>query len=174
MPVHRTGPPDTLAVGSLSMELSRNLKIESVARLQPTPPWTADADGPVAAAIATMREHRVGCLLVTRDGKLVGIFTERDLLTRVLAKAVPLTAPLRDCMTADPVTVGPREPVRAAVQKMQTGGYRHLPVVDEDNRPVGILSAKRIVRYLVEHFPAVVYCQPPDPHNNYPSKPEGA
>ncbi len=156
------------------MELSRNLKIESVARLWPTPPRQVDADRPVADAVAALREHRVGCLLVTHEGRLVGIFTERDLLTRVLALGLPMATPLRECMTANPVTVTRQEPVRAAVLKMQDGGYRHLPVIDEDNRPVGILSAKKIIRYLCEHFPAVVYCQPPDPHNNYPDSPEGA
>jgi predicted transcriptional regulator len=57
---------------------------------------------------------------------------------------------------------------------MQAGGYRHLPVVDENRRPVGMLSAKRIVSYLVEHFPATVFNLPPDPDNNHPSEPEGA
>ncbi len=156
------------------MELSRNLKIDSVARLRPAPPRQVDADGPVADAVEVMRRERVGCLLVTHGGKLVGIFTERDLLNRVLAHGLPLAIPLRECMTADPVTVGLRDPVRAAVLKMQDGGYRHLPVVDEDGRPVGVLSAKKIIRYLVEHFPAVVYCQPPDPRNNYPATPDGA
>ena len=51
--------------------------------------------------------------------------------------------------------------MRAALSKMQRGGYRHLPVVDERGRPVGILSAKHIIRYIVEHFPAVVYNHPP-------------
>ena len=156
------------------MELSRNLKIDSVARLQPTPPRLVEADRPVADAVGAMRENRVGCLLVTHQGKLVGIFTERDLLTRVLAHGLPLSTPLRECMTANPVTVGLRDPVRAVIQKMQDGGYRHLPVVDGGNRPVGMVSAKRVVQYLVEHFPAVVFNQPPDPHHNYPADAEGA
>lgn len=156
------------------MELSRNLKIESVARLQPTPPRQVGAEAPVAAAVEQMRAERVGCILVTHAGRLVGIFTERDLLMRVLAAELPLSTPLRECMTAQPVTVGPQEPVRAAIQKMQSGGYRHLPVVDGNGRPLGILSAKRIVRYLVEHFPALVYCQPPDSLDPIPSQAEGA
>jgi CBS domain-containing protein len=154
------------------MELSRNLKIDSVSRLGPTPPREVEADRAVAGAVAVMREHRVGCLLVTAGGKLVGIFTERDLLTRVLAAGLPLSTPLRECMTPNPVTVGPKDSVRVAIQKMQDGAYRHLPVVDETNRPVGVLSAKRVVRYLVEHFPALIYTQPPDPTNS-PAEPEG-
>ncbi len=146
------------------MELSRNLTVDSVGRLGPTPARQVDAGRPVADAVEVLRREQVGCLLVTHGGKVVGIFTERDLLTRVLAAGLPLNTPLRECMTARPVMVSPHESVKAAVQKMQDGGYRHLPVVDEESRPVGILSAKRIVQYIVEYFPAVVYTQaPPGP-----------
>jgi CBS domain-containing protein len=155
------------------MELARNLRIDSVSRLHPTPPREIAADRPVAEAVGQLRRERVGCLLVVRDGKLVGIFTERDLLARVLAAGKPLTAAVGDVMTADPVTVGPKDPIRVAVKRMQAGGYRHLPVVDEENRPVGVLSAKRVVHYLVEHFPHTVYNQPPDP-NQVPGEAEGA
>lgn len=156
------------------MELSRNLRVDSVSRLGPTAPHQLDVNCPVSAAVELMREQRVGCLLVTRKGIVVGIFTERDLLTRILAQSRPLATKLHECMTPDPVTVSPKDPVRTAVKRMQEGAYRHLPVVDEANRPVGILSAKRIVFYLVEHFPGTVYNQPPDPQNNNPSTPEGA
>ena len=67
----------------------------------------------------------------------------------------------------------PRDSVRAAVRRMKSGGHRHLPIVDDDHRPVGVVSAKRIVRYRVEHDPAAVYCQPPDP-TAHPAEAEGA
>jgi signal-transduction protein with cAMP-binding, CBS, and nucleotidyltransferase domain len=156
------------------MELSRNLRVESVSRLWPATARLVGADRPVADAVAAMKEYRAGCILVTHGGRLVGIFTERDLLTRLLATGLTLSTPLRECMTPRPVTVGLREPVRTAIQKMQDGAYRHLPVVDEENRPVGVLSAKRIVRYLVEHFPSLVYNHPPDPTNHIPRMAEGA
>ena len=155
------------------MELLRNLRTDTVARLQPTPPWAVEADGPVADAVRLMRWKKTSCLLVTRAGRLVGIFTERDLLTRVLAPGRSLDTPMAACLTPDPVTVHPRDPVRVAIRRMEKGGYRHLPVVDDANRPVGILSARRVVHYLVEHFPALVYNQPPDP-NRYPDAADGA
>ncbi len=155
------------------MELSRNLKVDSVSRLNPTPPREIESHRPVSDAIEAMRRDGVGCLLVTQDGRLVGIFTERDLLTRVLATGKILTVPVQDVMTRDPVTVQPKDSIRTAVKRMQNGGYRHLPVVDDRDRPSGILSAKRIVRYLVEHFPETVYNQPPNP-NTAPDSPEGA
>jgi CBS domain-containing protein len=154
------------------MELSRNLKVDSVSRLDPTEPRTIDADATAADAVAAMREWSVGCLLVTEHGRLVGIFTERDLLTRVLAPGRALDTSIRLCMTADPVTVAPKDSVRTVVKRMQKGGYRHLPVVDEAGRPVGVLSARRVVHYLVEHFPGLVFNLPPDP-NRYPETPEG-
>jgi len=120
-----------------------------------------------------MRQERVGCILVCENTKLVGIFTERDLLLRVLAPAVPLTSPVRLVMTPDPVTVQPMDSIRTAIQRMESGAYRHLPVIDDTHRPVGILSIKRIVHYLVEHFPSTVYNLPPDPEV-VPHEREGA
>ncbi|MCE9563533.1 MAG: CBS domain-containing protein [Planctomycetes bacterium] len=156
------------------MELSRNIRADSVSRLDPTSPLGIDASASVEEAVATMRTGKVGCLLVTDRGRVVGIFTERDLLTRVLAAQRPLDlTTMRAVMTSNPVTVGPKDPVRTAIKRMQRGGYRHLPVVDEVGRPVGILSARRVVHYIVEHFPALVFTLPPD-GNQYPENAEGA
>jgi CBS domain-containing protein len=71
------------------------------------------------------------------------------------------------------VVVQPLDSIGAAVRRMEECGYRHLPVVDETGRPVGILSVRRIIHYLVEHFPATVYNLPPDP-NSVPTTPDGA
>ncbi len=171
-PTPRRRPP-AASLGLYPMELSRNLKVDSVSRLDPSPPRAIDAAGTAGDAVEAMREGSVGCLLITERGLVVGIFTERDLLTRVLAPGKPLDTPIRQCMTANPVTVSPKDSVRTAVKRMQKGGYRHLPVVDEAGRPVGILSARRVVHYLVEHFPALVFNLPPEP-NRYPETPEGA
>lgn len=160
-------------LGLYPMELSRNLRVDSVARLDPSPPRSVDADETVAGAVGEMRIRNVGCLLVTAFGRVVGIFTERDLLTRVLAPGHRLDTPVRAFMTAPAVTVAPKDPVRTAVKRMQKGGYRHLPVVDEGGRPVGILSARRVVHYLVEHFPGLVFNLPPEP-DRYPETAEGA
>ncbi len=84
-------------------------------------------------------------------------------MRRVLAAGKPLTSPISEFMTPDPECVHSKEPVAAAVRRMEEGSYRHLPVVDEAGRPTGVLSVKRIVHYLVEHFPATVYNLPPDP-----------
>jgi CBS domain-containing protein len=155
------------------MELARNLKTDSVSRLQPTEARIVTSSQTVNDAVALMRLHRTGCVLVCEGQKIVGIFTERDLLRRILALNLSLSTPLASCMTPNPVTVQPKESVSVALQRMEEGGYRHLPVIDEAGRPVGVLSVKRIVHYLVEHFPATVYNLPPDP-NVVPQSAEGA
>ena len=145
------------------MDLAKNLKIDSVSRLHPTAPHQVSTNQSVADAVQLMRQEHVGSLLVCAGGRLAGIFTERDLIQRVLAPGKPLTTPVSECMTLNPVVVHPKEPIAAALRRMEEGGYRHLPVVDEAGRPVGVLSVKRIVHYLVEHFPTTVYNLPPDP-----------
>jgi|SRR5580700_5873105 CBS domain-containing protein len=155
------------------MDLARNLRIDSVSRLFPTPPHQIAPERPVSEAIDLMRQKKVGCVVACKDGKLVGILTERDLMRRVIAIGRPLTTPIAECMTPDPVTVSSKESIRSAIDCMEKGSYRHLPVLDEKQRLVGILSIKRIVHYLVEHFPGTVYCQPPDPRA-VPPKREGA
>jgi CBS domain-containing protein len=170
----RPGAPSPLPPLSLyPVELSRNLRVESVSRLDPTPPFAVEDMAPVSAAVELMRREKVGCVLVTRAGKLVGLFTDRDLLTRVLAAGLPLSAPMAECLTPNPVCVHPKDPVQTALKKMEKGGYRHLPVIDDGHHPVGVLSVRRVMHYLVEHFPALVYNHPPDPHR-HPDAPEGA
>jgi CBS domain-containing protein len=155
------------------MDLARNLKIDSVSRLHPAAVRQVTPRQTVAEAVAIMRDENIGCVVVCEGERLVGIFTERDLMRRVLAPGKPLTVPVAECMTPDPVVVHAKEPVGAAVRHMEEGGYRHLPVVDQLGRPGGMLSVKRIIHYLVEHFPTTVYNLPPDP-GAVPNEPEGA
>ena len=127
------------------MELARNLKVDSVSRLRPTPAYCLRPDQTVAEAVALMKQHRVGCVLICSEDELVGIFTERDLLRRVLAPGMPLGVPVGACMTGDPVVVSPKDSVTGAIRHMEEGGYRHLPVV-ESGRPVGVISVRDVIR----------------------------
>jgi CBS domain-containing protein len=111
--------------------------------------------------------------LVCAGGRVVGLFTERDLMQRVLAPGRDLDLPVSAVMSPEPVAVNLKDSVAAAVRRMEEGGYRHLPVIDGAGRPGGVLSVKRIVHYLAEHFPAVIYNQPPYP-GVVPKEREGA
>jgi CBS domain-containing protein len=107
-------------------------------------------------------------------GTLIGIFTERDFLARVVAAGRGTDGPVGDVMTPTPVTVSDHDSIGRAVEVMQAGGYRHLPVIGEGSgRPIGVLSVADVVHYLVEYFPSNVYNLPPTPDQNQPAR-EGA
>lgn len=101
----------------------------------------AEADTVLQAA-QLMRERKVGAILVVRTGKLVGIFTERDALNRVVAaQRDPATTTLAEVMTPDPLTITPDKPFRNALHLMFENAYRHLPVVEGD-QVFGVVSAR--------------------------------
>jgi CBS domain-containing protein len=145
------------------MDLAKTLKIDSVSRLTLPAPLCVRPAQTVADAVQRMRQARVGCVLVCEGERMLGILTERDLMRRVLAAGKPLTLPVAECMTPNPVVVHRKETIGAAIRRMEEGGYRHLPVVDESGHLVGVLAVKQIVRYLAEHFPGTVYNLPPNP-----------
>ena len=96
----------------------------------------------VAEAARLMKEARVGAILVLRKDRLVGIFTERDALNRVLAVGLdPLHTRLSPVMTAKPDSMGPDKPFGHALIAMYERGYRHMPVV-ENGKPVGVVSMR--------------------------------
>ncbi len=87
-------------------------------------------DQTVSDAVQAMAEHRVGVVPIVEAGRLIGIFSERDLVRRVQARGRGLEKTLlREVMTPDPVTARPDEARRSAIQKMQAVGCRHLPIV---------------------------------------------
>ena len=130
-------------------------------RPQPRGPIGLGPDDSVDAALLLMREHRVGCVLVVEDGRLVGILTERDLLMRV--DGPRSERPLRDVMTPNPETLSPDDPIVYALNKMSVGGFRHVPLVDGAGHPVGVVSVKDVVNYIVDFFPNDVLTVPPSP-----------
>jgi CBS domain-containing protein len=103
---------------------------------------TAPATMTVRDAALLMRQRNVGAMMVVDDGKLVGVFTERDGLFRVVAEGLDsATTPLSMVMTQNPKTIGPDRSFSHALGMMHTGRFRHLPVV-EDGRPMGMISVR--------------------------------
>lgn len=101
-----------------------------------------------------MSENHVSAILVVERGRLVGIFTERDAVQRVLAARLdPLATPLSQVMTRDPVTVSPKESFGYALLLMHDNGFRHVPVVDGE-RPIGVVSTRHALDPDLEEFTA--------------------
>jgi CBS domain-containing protein len=149
-----------------------NLNSETVDECYPTEPLCLAPTDSVAEAVRQMKERRRGAVLVCQDGAVVGIFTERDALKMMVARA-SFDAPLSKCMISDPVVLRAADSVGRAITMMARGGYRRLPVVDQRGRPTGVVSVKGILHYLVEHFPATIYNLPPKPHQTMQQR-EGA
>lgn len=129
--------------------VQRSLMEDPVSTLRPRPPVTVRPDTPVHEAMATMLANNIGALLVLDDqGRLAGILSERDLLAKVAGAVFPGDPrTVRDFMTPNPETVVATDTLAFALCKMDIGGYRHLPIVDE-GRPVGVIS----VRDMLVHF----------------------
>jgi CBS domain-containing protein len=139
--------------------------IRSMATLKPAlcvPPSMS-----VRSVIDRMNENRVGCVLVEDEDQesLLGIFTERDILTKIIAQGLDIDeTAVSTVMTKDPEILCPDDLVTYALNKMSLGGFRHIPLV-ERGRPVGLVSMRNVVDYMVEIFRTEVLTLPPDPQN---------
>ncbi len=106
--------------------------------------FTLSPDDTVRNAVKVMAERKIGAVLILRNGKLAGIFTERDVLTRIVDAGVDAdSTALQEVMTIDPDTLAPNDRAVDALMKMSDRGYRHLPVVEGDQL-VGIVSIRDI------------------------------
>lgn len=106
----------------------------------------------VAEAARRMAEVGIGAVLVLEAGHLVGIFTERDAVFRVIARGRPVdTTPLAEVMTASPLTLGPEARFGTALALMHKHGFRHVPVVDE-GKLVGMVMARQALDPELEDF----------------------
>ncbi len=109
-------------------------------------PHLIDVGASIEDAIERMRAEAVDCLLVTENGALVGIFTDRDAILKVAGQ--PLEGrTVGEVMTHDPVILRSGDPVAVAIHKMAVGGFRHVPIV-KGGVPVGVVSARDVFRHL--------------------------
>ena len=111
-----------------------------------------DADESIESACKTMAERKIGSVVVTVEGKPAGIFTERDLLTKVYLKGVDMkSAKLRDFMSAPLITIRPNVSVREAARIMRQMKVRRLPVLDEQGKLVGIFTSADLATAIAEY-----------------------
>jgi CBS domain-containing protein len=118
-------------------------------KLLTAPPGTT-----VSQAAKLMAGKNVGAIMVVENEQLIGIFTERDALVRVIARGRDTkTTPLAEVMTADPQTVDPGKSFGSALLMMHENGYRHVPVV-ENGKVIGIVSSRNALDPDLEEFVA--------------------
>ncbi len=149
-----------------------SLSTDPVSQAYPDEPLVVTSAATVGDVMQLMRAQKGSCVLICDDdGKLAGIFTERDAL-RWMAEPGSPSANIREMMTPNPARLESKTSVGTAIETMAEGGYRHLPIVDEAGVPTGVAAVRGIVHYLVDHFPETIYTLPPEPGKK-PSERDG-
>jgi CBS domain-containing protein len=147
-------------------DVGRAILETRIEELKIAPPVTLPVDAMVAKAIELMRKKKMGAVIVvekSRKRRVVGIFTERDLLSRVLDRRGYGRLALGKVMTKDPETLRPKDSLAYALNKMSVGRFRHVPLVDDAGRAAGMLSIRDVVDFVVEVIPEAVLNLPSQP-----------
>ena len=158
------------------MTLQNDLKSELVSHLVVSGFSQVAAGTPVRDTLTRMRADRqVVCLVVDGEeaaAQLVGIFTERDVMRKVIDVPGMLDRPVDEAMTPDPITIGPDASAADALRLMDENHVRNLPVVDGRGRLLGIMAHQAIIQFLADRYPVEVLNRPIDPEQ-FPRKAEG-
>jgi CBS domain-containing protein len=133
--------------------VARALDEETVTAIQVTPFAEISANVTVAEALRSLRNLNVSCLLVTEGRRLLGIFTERDVLEKLAEDYQQYSsAPLADVMTTNPLVVYQSNPAGTALAAIAAAGYRHVPVLDSDDNLVGVVSPRRVFSFIAKYM----------------------
>jgi predicted transcriptional regulator len=146
-----------------AVDFQLHLESETVEHCHPSKPVCAQPTDTVRSVLRSLQTQRTGAAMIAEDRKLVGVFTERDAV-RLLADGASLDMPVSEVMIRNPVTVHKSDTVAKAISLMSVGGFRRLPIVDDQGNVDGVLKVSGLLHYLVEHFPKIVHTLPPEPH----------
>jgi len=144
--------------------------------VKPCQAVTLPVDATVARAIALMQKKRLGAVLVVekkRPRRLAGILTERDLLHRVIGRKRYGALRLDKVMTRAPETLRRKDTLAYALNKMSVGRFRHIPLVDDRGVPIGMLSGRDVIDFVVEIIPEAVLNLPSQPELALPTAVDG-
>lgn len=152
------------------------LSTDLITQAYPDQPLAVSTEATVGEVLELMRAQRGSCVLICSDDdgqcRLEGIFTERDALNWMAAGG-ETEINIRLAMTRTPTVLPATASVGAAIDLMTQRGFRHLPIVDAQGIPQGVVAVQGIVRYLVDRFPQAIYTLPPEPGKRYMQR-EGA
>lgn len=154
------------------MSLKEELISERVSHLDLSKFCQIASGTAVRATLAHMRQKQTNVCLITSDGHLTGILTERDVLTKVAATPENLDVSVDDIMTPHPITVTPDTSAADALWLMDDKKFRNLPVVDANGQIVGNMTHQAVISFLAARYPVEVLNRPPRP-DQFPRKQEG-
>ena len=138
------------------------------------PPVSIGRDASVGAALAAVQQRGQGYVLVVNaERRPVGILSEREVLMRIVARYVKYDEDVDKYLSHGLETLTVKDPIAKAIQMMNEGGERNIPIVDGQGVAVAVLRTLDIIHFLAEAFPAQVLNLPPRPHQLI-AEPEGA
>ncbi len=132
----------------------------------------AKASISVDEAISLMQTNRSGYIILVETGQVAGIFTETDVVRKVLAQKIDRGGPVRELMTSSPHILAPNDSVADAIALMGKHRVYHIPLTDKAGKLAGVLSVRTLIRFLAAFYPKEIYNLPPDP-NQIMDTPEG-
>lgn len=142
---------------------SRKARQDSVSSMETDDYVCITPSTPLAQAIEAMKKDEGGCVIVcAEDASVVGIFTERDLLTKIVGQEMDLNAPVSNWMSPVVATLTPEATIGDAVAIMNDKGYRNVPLV-KNGKLVGSISVFDVIGYLAESYPKTTMNLPPNP-----------
>jgi CBS domain-containing protein len=137
---------------------------EKISTLNLPSPVVVESGTPIGSVVEQIQRARTGCVLIYGGNKLVGIMTERDVLLKVVARDVKYDEAVDGFMTRDPVTLTLSDTIGDAINVMNEGNFRHIPIVKSTGEATAIFSIRQVIDYLAESFPTTVINLPPRPH----------
>jgi CBS domain-containing protein len=141
--------------------VERGLLVDSIDCLSPKRPIVVDSQATVGQVLRMLVNHKIGCVFLVEGESIAGVFSERDALIRLGERAHELAhEPISKYMTPNPQTLTGQAKIAFAVQRMDLGGYRHIPIVDGEGRVLGVISVRDILRYLAEKIAIASSCEP--------------
>ena len=135
--------------------VERGLLHDHIPALSPRPPIVVSPDTPVGDVLRLLLDKKIGCVIVTEGSRVAGIFSERDALRKLGPEASTVADhPISEFMTSSVESLEDTAKIAFAVQRMDLGGFRHVPIVDATGTPTGIISARDVLRYLTDRIRA--------------------
>jgi CBS domain-containing protein len=150
------------AVVIAKAEASQHARRDSVSLMQTDDYVCLGPSDPLFKALEVMKEDEGGCAIVCEDGRVVGIFTERDVLAKVVGETVDMNAPVSNWMSPVVATLAPDATIGDAVALMNEKSYRNIPLV-RDGQLAGSISVFDVISYLAESYPKETMNLPPNP-----------
>lgn len=154
-------------IDQITTEMSGGMRTLSITMVSDLPARnfaSVDANDPMWKVVDEMKAKKRGAVCVEEEGALVGIFTERDVVSRLDHNDVLWSHVIvKDVMTPHPTVIRPQASLAEAIRLFSQGRRRHLPIVDDKGKVIGLLSVRDILSYIASRFPEDMINLPPNP-----------